>query len=47
MVVCPICKHEGNKIEIIDLNECSYEKHFICNKCGHIIESQTWRRELW
>jgi len=48
MVVCPICKYTGNKIEIREGEEPDFmQKLITCNQCGYLIEVQNWRREPW
>jgi len=44
---CPICKHEGTKIEIKeDLEDKNIMYKFIsCSSCGRLLEKQKWKME--
>ncbi len=47
MVVCPVCEHEGNKIEIREIEQDFMQKLITCNRCGYLIEIQNWRQSKW
>jgi transcription initiation factor TFIIIB Brf1 subunit/transcription initiation factor TFIIB len=47
MVECPICKYEGNKIEVREIEPDYIQKLISCNKCGFLLEIQNRRHSPW
>jgi transposase len=43
-MTCPMCKHEGYKLEIKDFPEY-IRKEFTCSKCGVLIKAENWDRK--